>query len=191
MCASPMDCATPAGTALAGTDARPSRAAPAGTAPAGTDARSSLRELAELALFLNCAGACKVEISNYDHGGVHFTAVFQLVSQLTRPLAGAAISVLTARQRRTGVAAMPLRFLDRGAATPPQGELGSQGAATPPQGERGCICSWATGKRQRQDALQREAHDGPPRVRGCGTHNTASNQGTLSSSSGDAAGADP
>jgi len=76
MCASPMDCAAPAGTAPAGTDARPSRAAPAGTAPAGTDARLSLRELAEMALFLKRGGASKVEISKYDHGGVHFTAVF-------------------------------------------------------------------------------------------------------------------
>ena len=59
----------------------------------------------------------------------------------------------------------------------------AQGAASPPQGECGCIGSWATGRRQRQDAPQREAHDGPPRVQGCGTHNTASNQGTLTLSS--------
>jgi len=71
-----MDCAAPAGTAPAGTDARPSRAAPAGTAPAGTGARLSLGEIAEMALYLNEGGASKVEISNYDHGGIHFIAVF-------------------------------------------------------------------------------------------------------------------
>ena len=71
-----MDCAAPAGTAPAGTDARPLRAAPAGTAPAGTDARLLLRELAEMALFLYRGGASKVEISNYEYRGIHFTAVF-------------------------------------------------------------------------------------------------------------------
>jgi len=68
-----MDGAALAGTAPAGTDARPSRAAPAGTAPAGTDARPSLRELSEMALFLHRGGATKIEYSNYGHGGGHFT----------------------------------------------------------------------------------------------------------------------
>ena len=51
-------------------------ATPAGTAPAGTDARPLLGELAELALFLHRGGASKVELSSCPHGGDHLTVFF-------------------------------------------------------------------------------------------------------------------
>jgi len=127
-----MDCAT--GTAPAGTDdARPSRAAPAGTAPAGTDARPSLGELAELALFLHRGGASKVEVSNYAHGGVHFTACFT-----------AGLPAGAASGWRGGRSASSRRA--SGELASPRCRCGSraQGATTPPQGERGRIGSWAT-----------------------------------------------
>ena len=164
-------------TAPAGTDARPSRAAPAGTAPAGTDARPSLRELSEMALFLNRGGACKVEISNYDHGGIHFTAIFSAGLP-----AGAASGW---RAAVPGPKAQPRRRkANVGPKAQPRRRKASMAASAPGQRRRkASVAASAPGqqKQQRQDAPQREAHDGPPRVRGCGAHNTASNQGTLSS----------
>ena len=89
-------------------------AAPASTAPAGTDARPSLREIAEMALFLYEGGASKVEISNYDHGGIHFTVVFS-----AGPPAGAA-SGWRGDQRPRGTQAESWRRRDAAAVPGPK-----------------------------------------------------------------------
>ena len=169
-----MDCAAPAGTAPAGTDARPSRAAPAGMASAGSDARLLLRELTEMALFLYRGGAGKVEISNYDHGGIHFTTVF--LSGLPAGAASgwrAAVPGPKAQPRRrkanVGPKAQPRRHKASVAASAPgqRRRKASVAASAPGQQEGG-------NAKQRRDAKRREAQDGPPRARLCGTRNTAS-----------------
>jgi len=165
MCASPMDCATPAGTAPAGTDARPSLAAPAGTAPAGTDARPSLGELAELAQFLHRGGASKVEVSNYAHGGVHFTACF------TAGLPAGAASGWRGGQRPRGAQAENWRRRDAAAVPGPKAQprrrKANVAASAPGQQEGG---NAKTRRNAKRTTARREckaaAPTTPPRTRG-------------------------